>query len=90
MQGLAANYLDHFELEFGEAVDVRLRPSPPKGLIELAELIRERFGPDILVCLYEALCTVAQSDIPHCAEVDEKVCPAGIYFTVVDFLSERL
>lgn len=89
MQELAADYLEHFSLEFGEEVRVSLSDTAPEDLHELDRLIRDNFGPDRLTCVYEALCVAAESELPHCAEVDEKVCPLDIYFVVIDFLGAK-
>lgn len=89
MQELAANYLEHFTLDFGDQVNVSLAGAAPEDLLELERFIREQYGSDKIVCLYEALCVVADSELPHCAEVDEKVCPLEIYYRVVDFLGAR-
>ncbi len=89
MQELAADYLEHFSIDIGEKVRVSLADSAPEDLQELGRLIGTSFGPDKLVCVYEALCVIADSDLPHCAEVDEKVCPLDIYFVVIDFLGAR-
>uniref|UniRef100_A0A7C4EHS3 Uncharacterized protein n=1 Tax=Fundidesulfovibrio putealis TaxID=270496 RepID=A0A7C4EHS3_9BACT len=89
MQALAADYLEHFSVDFTDGVAVRLAGSAPEDLVELDRLIGDVFGPGNLVCVYEALCVAADSDLPHCADVDEKVCPLDIYFVVIDFLGAR-
>jgi hypothetical protein len=90
MQGLAANYLDHFTVDLGNQVQVSLAETAPEDLQELDRLITDLFGPEKLVCVYEALCVAADSELPHCAEVDEKVCPLDIFFVVLDFLGARI
>lgn len=89
MQELAANYLEHFSVDIGERIRVDLSESAPEDLLELYRLIEDMFGPEKLVCVYEALSVAADSDLPHCAEIDEKVCPLGIYYLVIDFLGAR-
>ena len=89
MQELAARYLEHFTIDFGESARVGLEGSAPDELKELDQLISDLFGPEKLVCVYEALCVAAETDMPHCAEIDEKVCPLDIYYVVVDFLGAR-
>jgi hypothetical protein len=90
MQGLAANYLDHFTVDLGNRIQVSLAKTAPEDLQELDRLIMDLFGPEKLVCVYEALCVAADSELPHCAEVDEKVCPLDIFFVVLDFLGARV
>jgi len=89
MQELAANYLEHFTVDFGEHARIGLDAAAPEDLQELVRVIGETFGPEKLVCLFEALSVAAESDLPHLAEVDEKVCPLDIYFVVVDFLGAK-
>jgi len=89
MQELAASYLDHFDMSFGENPGISLAADAPEDLVLLAEGIEQMFGPGRLVCLFEALSVVADSELPHCAEVDAKVCPLDLYFVVVDYLGTR-
>jgi hypothetical protein len=89
MQELAANYLEHFTVELGEYPSIVLDDAAPESLLELDRLIRDTFGPGNLVSVYEALSAAAESELPHCAEVDEKVCPLDIYFFVLDFLGTK-
>jgi len=89
MQALAADYLEHFTVEFSGVAEVSLSDSAPEDLIELDRLIGVTFGPGKLVCVYEALSVAAESEMPYCAEVDEKVCPLDIYFVVLDYLGAR-
>jgi hypothetical protein len=90
MQELAADYLEHFTVDIGEEIRVGLDDSAPQDLLDLDRLVRDMFGPDRQVCLYEALSTAAESEFPPCAEVDEKVCPLDLYFVVVDYLGNRV
>ena len=87
MRNLAASYLEHFDVDFGLAPSLRLAVTAPQELKELAGLIADLFGQDKLVCIYEALSAAADSDLPHCAEIDEKVCPMDVYYVVLDFLA---
>ncbi|GFK95401.1 hypothetical protein NNJEOMEG_03264 [Fundidesulfovibrio magnetotacticus] len=89
MQDLAASYLEHFEMNFGEDSSVELSGKAPEDLKLLASGIEEMFGPGRLPSLFEALSVVADSELPHCAEVDVKVCPLDLYFVVLDFLGAR-
>ena len=89
MQALAANYLEHFTVDFGAQARVGLSERAPEDLKELGRLIQDLFGTGKLVCVYEALCVAADSDLPHCAEVDEKICPLDVYYMVLDFLGAR-
>jgi hypothetical protein len=90
MQGVAAKYLKYFHIDLGQDQAVSLGPDAAPDLLELERKIQEMFGPGHLVCVYEALCVVAATDFPYSGEVDVKMCPQEIYFTVVDFLSSRL
>jgi len=89
MQHLAAIFLEHFEIDFTQGVAVRLAGDAPEDLAEFVAHIYEVYGPNSLVCVYEALNVAADSDMPHLAEVDEKVCPLDIYYILIDFLSAR-
>ncbi|MFP5239243.1 MAG: hypothetical protein ACLGQW_05365 [Acidobacteriota bacterium] len=90
MQDLAADYLDHFSVTFGEGAGVRLDGDAPKDLMELVRLVDDLFGPGNEAALFEALSIASESELPHLAEVDEKVCPADLYFVVLDFLGTRV
>jgi len=90
VQELAAEYIGHFSLDFGDQPTVSLSEDAPGDLRELIGLITEAFGEGKQVCVYEALCVIADSELPYCAEVDEKVCPLDIYFIVVDYLGARV
>lgn len=89
MQQLAASYLEHFEIDFSEGVEVRLAKDAPLDLVEIVSQLRDVYGPQCLVCVYEALNVAADSDMPHMAEVDEKVCPLDLYYILMDYLSAR-
>jgi len=89
MQELAASYLEHFDMTFGEDARIVLSGDAPDDLVLLARSVEEMFGPGKLVCLFEALSVVADAELPHCAEVDVKVCPLDLYFIVVDYLGSR-
>ena len=89
MQHLAASYLEHFEIDFSQGVDVRLAEDAPADLVEIVSQILDVYGPKSLVCVYEALNVAADSDLPHMAEVDEKVCPLDLYYILMDYLSAR-
>ncbi|MFP5222129.1 MAG: hypothetical protein ACLGSA_07555 [Acidobacteriota bacterium] len=89
MQELAARYLEHFSIDFDGGARVSLESTAPDELKELDRVISDLFGPDKQVCVYEALCVAAEAELPHCAEIDEKVCPLDLYFVVVDFLGAQ-
>jgi hypothetical protein len=89
MQGLAANYLSFFKVDFNENPSLVLDAAAPEDLRELVGLIRDIFGPGNIVSVYEALSVAAESEQPQDAEVDEKVCPLEIYYFVVDFLGMK-
>jgi len=90
MQELAADYLEHFSVVFGEESGVRLDDDAPRDLLELTRLVAELFGPGNEAALFEALSVASESELPHLAEVDEKVCPLDLYFVVLDFLGTRV
>ena len=89
MQQLAAIYLEHFEIDFSQGVEVRLAEDAPPELVEFVSQILDVYGPQSLVCVYEGLNVAADSDLPHMAEVDEKVCPLELYYILMDYLSAR-
>ena len=89
MQQLAASYLEHFEIDFSQGVEVRLAEDAPEELVEIVSQICDVYGPKSTVCVYEALNVAADSDLPHLAEVDEKVCPLELYHILIDYLSVR-
>jgi hypothetical protein len=90
MQELAASYLEHFSVEFGDTPSIVLAQSAPEELRELDRRIAELFGPGKLVCVFEALNVAADSDMPFLAEIDQKVCPLDIYHIILEYLAERV
>ncbi|WP_035272215.1 hypothetical protein [Desulfonatronum thiodismutans] len=87
MQEEALGYLDYFELELtGEGMRITLAEDAPRKLLDLA---REVCGSDeegLLVCLYEALTCIAEAETAEYCAIDEKVCPADTFQTVVEAL----
>ena len=87
MQEKALGFLDYFELELaGGGMRVTLADDAPR---ELLDLVREVCGPDedgLLVCLYEALTCIAETETPEYCAIDEKVCPLGMFQNVVEAL----
>lgn len=89
MQELAASYLEHFSVSFGDKPEIVLAPNAPEGLRQLDRHITSLFGPGKLVCVFEALNVAADSEMPFLAEIDQKVCPLDIYHIVLEYLGER-
>ncbi|GAB6059998.1 hypothetical protein [Desulfonatronum parangueonense] len=83
MREKAKQYLEYFTLEFcRDEMQIRLAEDAPRPLSKLVSRI-ESGNENVLVCIYEALNSIADADAPSCCEFDEKVCPEEIFRSVL-------
>lgn len=87
MQEMARGFLEYFDLDLTDAgLQVRLDGNAPPVLLELARNAGALEEPFLLVCVYEGLSCIAESESPFSCEVDEKVCPAALFYQLLDDL----
>lgn len=91
MKQIANAFLDHFDFSFdGSSPILSLAASAPDGLRQLAERLCATRPPETLICLYEGLAAVAETEAAMPTTFDEAVCPASFMRELVDELSRMV
>lgn len=87
IQEMALGFLDFFNLDHSEGgMRIRLSAHAPAVLIELTRKSGALDNPELLVCLFEGLSCIAESDSPFACEIDGKVCPPDLFYQLLDDL----
>lgn len=89
VKNLAAEYVEHFEFDFGDAgVELMLLDDAPAELKKLITDLCGRIAPETLVKVYEALNAIAEAEDIYACEIDEKVCELTLFCKIARRVEE--